>query len=129
MTSKEGEMRMSHVQAVWLLKRSLTDYFSVLMLWAGLFIVSPLAFVGPSFGVCNGLHSACTTLDTTRWYWLGGYHALFGRQGADYPAVIKYWPTSVWEMWVSVLVSLTIAISLYIAVVAIISATKKHEVS
>jgi hypothetical protein len=107
---------MDRIQKIKLFQRCVVDYVSILVLWIGFFLVLPLAFVGPEFaGPCKSvLISSCTSISTTRWYWFGGYHAAFGPDGPHYPAVVKYWPTSTWEMWLLVLVSLLMAILLYL---------------
>lgn len=104
------------MQKAKLFRQSIVDYFSILTLWVGFFMTAPLAFVGPSFEACQGLGSTCVTTNTTRWYWFGGFHALFGPGELQHPAIIKYWPTSTWEVWLAVIASLVIAIFLYIVI-------------
>ncbi|HUC89620.1 MAG TPA: hypothetical protein VMR45_02360 [Patescibacteria group bacterium] len=117
---------MDHTQKVKLFRQSIIDYISILALWIGFFMVSPLAFVGSTSVICHGLGSTCTTVDTTRWYWLGGYHVLFGPEGPHYPAVIKYWPTSTWEMWLAVFISLSMAIIIYVVILKVISFRRRR---
>jgi len=92
------------------IKKGLIGFVVIVLLWVITFMVAPLAFQGSTFDTCSA--QTCTTISTTRWYWLGGYHLLFGPEGPHYPAIIKYWPTSSWEIWLLLVVSLALAYAL-----------------
>jgi|GEM_PF-2710183 len=82
---------------------------AVLLIWLSLFMILPLKSQGPTFGVCHSAGAACTIRSTTDWHWFGGYHAIFSGQEANYPAVMKYQPTSTEGVWTVLLLSLALA--------------------
>ncbi len=100
----------------------------IFILWMVLFWAAPLPFQGPEFvGSCQNIHIySCTFIQTTRWHWLGAFHAILSPEGKDYPAVMQYEPTSAWELRAWVAGSLVLASILCIVVGTFFGSTRRR---